>query len=214
MQTFTRLLFLLFLVMMYTPKTPAKPNDHSPGMQKTSTVAPPDTSNTLTDWLLTFFESVFEADDTLAHPQTDANTDTIDWDAEYHLSDPIDSTATNAHKSPPENGVRIGCLCMDNTRQDDVGRGACGGRGGVRFWLYHVPGMDSVLSFATQRHHSHPNELSDLELMQLDAHNPYRKHTDKDDNNLPFIPIGPIMQLLSVVVLCVTVLKVVQAMMK
>jgi len=184
---------------------PAEKSGQNAGVIKT------DTATTVKEWLQTFFESVFEPDDSAAQPQP---ADSIDWDAEFHLSDPVDTAYNKQHQQPPQNAIRVGCFCMDNTRQDDVGRGACGGRGGVRFWLYHVPGIDSLYSVPTQRHQSHPQALTDMELMQLDAHNPFRQ-TDKDKNgNTPFIPFGSIIQLLAVVVVCATVLKIVQNIMK
>lgn len=183
---------------------PAKPVKENAGVIKT------DTATTVKDWLNTFFETIFEPDDTIAQPQP---ADSIDWDAEFHLSDPVDTAFNKQHQQPPPNAIRVGCFCMDNTRQDDVGRGACGGRGGVRFWLYHVQGIDSLYSVPTQRHQNHPQALTDIELMQLDEHNPFRQN-EKHKDGTPFLPIGPIIQLLMVVVLCTTVLKIVQNMMK
>lgn len=170
----------------------------------------PDTTNTVSDWLNTFFESIFEPDDSIAVPQP---ADTIDWDAEFHLTDPVDSAFSKQHQQPPANGVRVGCFCMDNTRQNDVGRGACGGRGGVRFWLYYVSGIDSVYSVPTERHQNHPQALTDIEIMQLDAHNPFRNTDDNKPGNA-ILPFGAIVQLLTVVVLCATVLKIVQQLIK
>lgn len=58
-------------------------------------------------------------------------------------------------------GRRIGCICMDGTPQDDRGRGACAGRGGVRFWL-HQQG-DTLYMDPTLKHKTHPDAFSQEE---------------------------------------------------
>ena len=65
--------------------------------------------------------------------------------------------------------VGIGCICMDGTPQDDKGRGACAGFGGVRFWLYQ--NGDSIIMDPTRRHYSHPNPFTEEEKERLAAYN-------------------------------------------
>lgn len=73
------------------------------------------------------------------------------------------------HKgSAPPSGRRIGAICMDDTRQDDAGRGACSGHGGVRFWIYQTHG-DSIVLHPSERHWNHPEPLSPEERMSLAA---------------------------------------------
>lgn len=66
-------------------------------------------------------------------------------------------------------GRRIGCICMDGTPQDEKGRGACAGYGGVRFWLYQ--NGDSIIMDPTRRHYSHPAPFTDEEKERLAAYN-------------------------------------------
>lgn len=66
-------------------------------------------------------------------------------------------------------GRRIGCICMDGTPQDDKGRGACAGYGGVRFWLYQ--NGDSIIMDPTRRHYSHPKPFTQEEKERLAAYN-------------------------------------------
>lgn len=66
-------------------------------------------------------------------------------------------------------GRRIGCICMDGSPQDEKGRGACGGRGGVRFWL-HQQG-DSIFMDPTLRHKAHPQPFTEEQKERLAAYN-------------------------------------------
>ncbi len=209
-------LFILFLGGTFTFKILA--SEHSPGMVKnpSSNSADSTTANQPNGWLRTFFESFFDSsndEDTLI---TETETDTINWDETYRTSTQTD-TLHQLNSNPPSNGIRVGSICMDNQKQEEVGRGACGGRGGVRYWLYKVPDSDAIIYMPTQRHYDHPQELSPQEILQLDAHNPYRKNNNDENNNslfLPLLPMGGILQLLVVIILCVTVIKSVSIILK
>ncbi len=61
---------------------------------------------------------------------------------------------------------RIGCLCMDYEQCNVTGRGACGGHGGVRFWL-SLNAAGDTLREATWRHQSNPDTLYDKKVTQL-----------------------------------------------
>ncbi len=93
------------------------------------------------------------------------------WEDFFRTSDLAgeDAVGYNAGLRPPK-GVRIGCVCMDGTEQDERGRGACSGRGGVRFWLYQID-EDSIAYHPTNRHHAHPEPLSVMEINNLSSRN-------------------------------------------
>ena len=97
-----------------------------------------------------------------------------DWDEVYRTGDqPGERPTGYQKKTPPPNGRRIGAICMDDTRLDDAGRGACSGRGGVRYWIYQLSDLDSTVLYPTERHWNHPEPLSREERMSLAA--PYEK---------------------------------------
>ena len=74
----------------------------------------------------------------------------------------------------PEGSERVGCVCMDYFVQEHIGRGACGGHNGVRFWLYQLPSGDTV-QIPTLRHEAHPDTLSDATLFQLAAYKRFER---------------------------------------
>jgi hypothetical protein len=74
----------------------------------------------------------------------------------------------------PEGSARVGCVCMDYFVKVNIGRGACGGHNGVRFWLYALPSGDTV-QIPTLRHEAHPDTLSDAQLLQLAAFKRYER---------------------------------------
>jgi len=93
------------------------------------------------------------------------------WDDYFRTSDLETESATGFRRdSETPAGLRTGCICMDGSRRDERGRGACSGRGGVRFWIYQV-GEDSIVHFPTDRHWDHPEPLSERELNNLSAYN-------------------------------------------
>ncbi|QQS31220.1 MAG: hypothetical protein IPM47_10010 [Sphingobacteriales bacterium] len=191
-------------------------SEHSPGVVKPPVSEVRDTTEVKqpNSWLRTFFESFFDSNEDDTVRTTEA--DTIDWDEKYRTSNQTDSTFQKI-KNPPQDGIRVGSVCMDNFKQELFGRGACSGRGGVRFWIYKTPDSDALIFLPTQRHFDHPQDLNQQELMQLDAHHPFRKNEDGDNNYslwLPIIPMGGILQLLVVIILCVTVLKTVSLILK
>lgn len=93
-----------------------------------------------------------------------------DWDEVYRTGDQPGERPTGFDKkTPPPNGRRIGAICMDDTRLEDAGRGACSGRGGVRYWIYRLNDLDSTVLYPTERHWNHPEPLSPDERMSLAA---------------------------------------------
>ena len=107
------------------------------------------------------------------NPADSTDIDGEGWDDTYRTSaaEGERSTQWKLGKDTPPNGRRVGCVCMDDTRLDQKGWGACGGRGGVRFWLYGVA-PDSIVPVATERHWEHPEPLSEAERANLAANNP------------------------------------------
>jgi hypothetical protein len=102
--------------------------------------------------------------------QDSAEAAQADWDELYRTSDQSGERAAGAHKkTPPPKGRRIGAICMDDTRQEEAGRGACSGRGGVRYWIYQLNDQDSTVLHATERHWNHPEPLSADERLSLAA---------------------------------------------
>lgn len=100
----------------------------------------------------------------------DENFDTTGWDLEADEWDQVFRTSDwEASVTDRPDGPRIGCICMDGTPQDDRGRGACGGRGGVRFWL-HQQG-DSIFMDPTVRHKDHPEPYTTEDKERLAAYN-------------------------------------------
>ena len=74
----------------------------------------------------------------------------------------------SGHKrvSVPPGGVRVGCICMDDTRSATQSIGACSGHGGVRYWLYRTPAGDTA-RVLTARHERHPHPLTEAERSEL-----------------------------------------------
>lgn len=70
--------------------------------------------------------------------------------------------------SAPLGGVRVGCVCMDDTRSTSHSSGACSGRGGVRYWLYRKPEGDTV-KVLTLRHERHPHPLDSIERSEINT---------------------------------------------
>jgi hypothetical protein len=78
----------------------------------------------------------------------------------------------------PDGSVRVGCICMDYIQQKHLGRGACSGRNGVRFWLYKLPNGDTA-RIATLRHDDHPDTLSDTDILRSVAFKRYERLVNK-----------------------------------
>jgi len=110
-------------------------------------------------------------------------TETADdpgWDDYWRTSEQEGAPGADYGDRPkPPEGLRIGCICMDGSRRDERGRGACSGRGGVRYWLYQVD--DSVVQYATDRHWEHPEPLSETERLNLSAYNTSPGDDDDED---------------------------------
>jgi hypothetical protein len=76
----------------------------------------------------------------------------------------------------PEGSMRVSCICMDYIEQQHIGRGACGGHNGVRFWVYALPNGDTA-RIPTLRHDGHPDTLLDTEILKLAAFKRYERLT-------------------------------------
>ena len=111
---------------------------------------------------------------------------TMDWTAIWRSSD-VDSTGrhyrygANDWETRPK-GKRTGCICMDGSEDENRGRGACAGHGGVRYWKHELPD-GKEMHHATSRHFRHPDPLSKDEKLVLAANN--EEVDDKPGHN-PF----------------------------
>ena len=121
--------------------------------------------------------------------------DSDDWEAVFRTSD-WDAVVTDY----PE-GQRIGCICMDGSPQDDRGRGACGGRGGVRFWLYQQG--DSIFMDPTMRHKSHPDPYTEEDKQNLAAYNEHSGQLLGSSNKSS--SIGDFKEIVMVMMVCLTI---------
>lgn len=93
------------------------------------------------------------------------------WDESYHTSEQQGNGAAGFDPDAPKPaGKRVGAICMDGARQDKGGRGACGGHGGVRYWIIQVS-EDSTALYPTENHWDHPEPLDNNERMSLAAYN-------------------------------------------
>lgn len=121
-----------------------------------------------------------------AEPPVDS-LDADAWDDIFRTSDMEKEKPTQASKRynpkrprdykpkpAPKGAHRVGCECMDEVRQEKTGRGACGGHGGVRYWIYQLED-ESLMRHPTWRHEDHPSPLSEAELQQLDAYRPAQR---------------------------------------
>lgn len=125
-------------------------------------------------------KQLFSTDTTDTAPEEDEG-----WDDYFRTSDLETESATGFRRdSEAPAGVRTGCICMDGSRRDERGRGACSGRGGVRFWIYQV-GEDSTVHFPTDRHWDHPEPLSERELNNLSAYNTSPGDDDEEKDEAP-----------------------------
>jgi len=92
----------------------------------------------------------------------------------FRTSEQPGETPVNARKrrghgkrvSVPAGAVRVGCVCMDDSRSDTRSIGACSGHGGVRYWLYRTREGDTV-RVLTARHEQHPHPLDSAERSAL-----------------------------------------------
>jgi hypothetical protein len=137
--------------------------------------------------------------DTLQAPIEDIIT-WIDSEEELHTSkikDTPDFTKQQNYQ-PSEN--RVGCICMDDNRQNKQGTGACSGHGGVRFWL-HQQDNGLILEFPTLHHKKHPAPLSFEELSKLVSYKSKQKrHKDTNPN-----PQSTFLDMLMLFIVCLTI---------
>ena len=131
----------------------------------------------------------------------EANDTTANWDETLRSSDEDGQKSTqytpkNSQALPPKDSKRAGCVCMDNTIQDEAGRGSCSGHGGVRYWRYVTPDAE-VIDVPTDRHYNHPQDLSPDELNQLAASYENR-HTPPSSN------MGALVQIVMIMMVCST----------
>ncbi|MGB0931883.1 MAG: hypothetical protein ACPGVB_13960 [Chitinophagales bacterium] len=136
------------------------------------------------------------------------------WDDVRRTSDAAKEKSTQyKRKNHRFKGVgrRVGAMCMDDSMQEEGGRGACSGHGGVRFWLYEKED-GTIERIATQRHLDHPESLDDEEMSYLAAVNEERKENLKNNNGV--LQLNTFYQLMTIFVVCVmtvfTIQKIVQ----
>ena len=127
------------------------------------------------------------------------------WDDSYHTSDEIGERSTQYSfdvNHPPEDAIRIGCICMDGTSMDLKGGGACAGYGGVRHWIYQKKDGQEV-EFPTERHLQHPQSLTDEEIANLSAHNKKQSYGNSYNRG-----VGGQLgweELMAIIIICVTI---------
>ena len=148
-------------------------------------------------------EDLFGNEDTTqCNPPNAAQSDTTaNWDETMHTSDMDNQTSTQYRHNAnnlPKGSKRVGCVCMDNTKQDEGGRGSCSGHGGVRFWQYVTPDAE-LIEVPTERHYQHPNDLSPEELAQLASQ--YENHTPP---NSSATNMNALVQIIMVMMVCST----------
>jgi hypothetical protein len=132
---------------------------------------------------------------------------TFDWDEIWRSSDLEGERGTQRNSGPDDwevrpKGKRIGCICMDGTEQKHRGRGACGGRGGVRYWIYETP-EGKEMTHPTRRHFSHPDPMTSDEKLGLAAYNEEQEPPGKKrlGNSLDsFVSLAIVMGSLTMVV--------------
>ncbi len=148
-------------------------------------------------------EPAVDSIDTL-EPMTDEEWEDR-WDSVFRISE-MDGQRSTKHQfreyNKPE-GRRIGCICMDEIIQDEKGRGACTGRGGVRYWLY-LQENDSIHKMATARHYGHPEPLNEEDIANLSRHN--LKKNEMNDYNLLY----GFYQMIIVMTVCATLVLMVR----
>ncbi|WMX17547.1 hypothetical protein [Aureispira sp. CCB-E] len=126
----------------------------------------------------------------------------IEW-IESEEDDLYTSKMTNNNYSAKEknqkpSGNRIGCICMDNDRQNRQGTGACSGHGGVRFWL-HQQENGLILEYPTSHHKRHPAPLSYDELSKLASFKRKQKEKNTNSNQSTFL------DMLMLFIVCLTI---------
>jgi len=127
--------------------------------------------------------------------------DFMTWIDSEEEEDIHSSTMEKNHssKTPKPTGNRIGCICMDDDRQNKQGTGACSGHGGVRFWLYQQENS-WILEFPTKRHKNHPAPLSYEEKTRLSSFKNKHKTSHKQSLNQ-----SSFLDLLMLVICCLTI---------
>lgn len=125
----------------------------------------------------------------------------IEWieseDDDLHTSKMKNDNHFTKEKKHEPSGNRIGCICMDNNRQNRQGTGACSGHGGVRFWL-HQQENGFILEYPTSHHKKHPAPLSFEELSALASYKKKQKHTDANHQST-------FLDMLMLFIICLTI---------
>ncbi len=113
-------------------------------------------------------------DESLPSPATIAADTAMDWSAIWRSSDQPGESRSTLYKPDDwevrPRGKRTGCLCMDGEEEKNKGRGACAGRGGVRYWIHESP-EGKEIHHPTARHLRHPDPMSKEEKLGLAAYN-------------------------------------------
>jgi hypothetical protein len=128
-----------------------------------------------------------QAQDPDIQAEEDARLEEIFRTADLPGQTPVNrrDRAEKKRVSAPKDGIRVGCQCMDDTRQDAHSSGACSGHGGVRYWLYRAPSGDTV-KVLTERHERHPHPLTEQERSEM---NPQKAPRNKG----PVFPTASLM---------------------
>lgn len=132
--------------------------------------------------------------------------DTSGWDDDYRTSEEDGQRGTQFDydiEHPPSDAERIGCICMDGTTMDLRGGGACGGYGGVRFWVYESKD-GTTFNFPTIRHREHPSDLTEEEINSLTSRTRQVKYGDALDAISGDKHFGW-EELMAVMMICVTI---------
>lgn len=126
----------------------------------------------------------------------------IEWieseEDDLHTSKMTNDNHFTKEKSQKPLGNRIGCICMDNDRQNRQGTGACSGHGGVRFWL-HQQENGLILEYPTSHHKKHPAPLSYEELSKLASFKREQKEKNINNNQSTFL------DMLMLFIVCLTI---------
>lgn len=80
----------------------------------------------------------------------------------------------NKRVSAPRGAIRLGCICMDDSRSEAVSIGACSGHGGVRYWLYRTVEGDTA-RVMTGNHERHPQPLDSAERSETVPRRPEKQ---------------------------------------
>lgn len=107
---------------------------------------------------------------------------------------------------------RLGCICMDGSRSQTKGRGACSGHGGVKYWIYKddLNGHPSVSLMPTERA-GEQSEFHEYEAQKPNFSENPREHryTDMEEDYIPLF-----MQFAMVIMICLVIMYMIKMVFK